>query len=432
MNTAAHVTHSPDGRIPLAVLPVRTASTPKLAHGRPASRAEATIFDHPTTGNAVTFHVTAAESQQALLDSIKNAKSSFAIETFEWHDDRAGNAVVNALAARIRAARARGKRFDVRVIIDGTGMKDRPGDRAIVDKLRAIGVDARVYNLPNGTLTHRKLYIQDGDQFITGGRNIGDEYLNRTYIGNDGQRHNGWHDLMLTVEGSETERILASFYQDWALVGGTVPDHVPATHPSETGATMVQSFGTDPDRNIYSIRRAHNAMIAGAQYEIVLEVPYLSDTEMLNNLIAAKQRRPGLSIKVIIPGVPEGSMEGAVMDIVDRQSAARLQAAGIDVRVFNGGHENGKALRRFSHLKALVVDRQIVSVGSANADARTFQSNHELNTVISDPNVAADLMNKVLLPDWQDAHAFDPSTAQARDPLTALRNGILGGLSGLF
>src|SRR6185312_5682363 len=61
-------------------------------------RAERAIFNHPTTRNAVSFHWTGAQSEQVLLDAIKGAKQSFSIETYEFHDDRTGHAVLKALA----------------------------------------------------------------------------------------------------------------------------------------------------------------------------------------------------------------------------------------------------------------------------------------------------------------------------------------------
>lgn len=63
---------------------------------------ERVVLDNPTYHNQITLHPSADESRQALLDSIKNAKSSFYIETFIWHNDEAGREIAQALIDRKR------------------------------------------------------------------------------------------------------------------------------------------------------------------------------------------------------------------------------------------------------------------------------------------------------------------------------------------
>ena len=55
-------------------------------------------------------------SREALLDAIRNAKHSFHIETFIWHNDESGNEIIQALAARKAQAKREGRDFDVKVL----------------------------------------------------------------------------------------------------------------------------------------------------------------------------------------------------------------------------------------------------------------------------------------------------------------------------
>ncbi len=57
----------------------------------------------------------------------------------------------------------------------------------------------------------------------------------------------------------------------------------------------------------------------------------------------------------------------------------------------------------FSHFKAMAIDGRVLSIGSANGDARTLAHNHELNCLIDDPATAATFINEVLAPDWRAA-----------------------------
>jgi cardiolipin synthase len=402
-------------------------------------RGDASIFTHPTRQNGVTLHITSAESKVALLTAVQCARQSFFIETFEWHDDHAGNELIQALAARKRAAAAVGEHFDAKVLIDWEGMQSRPGDEAVVAKLKAAGVEVLVYhegyfNGPNiAPLTHRKLYIQDGDRFMTGGRNIGDEYLNKTFKDATGQRQNGWHDLLVTIEGEETSRAIKAFYDDWVVAGGASPTRIPVVNASPTGTAKVQTFVTDPDRQIYGIRTAHAAMIASARHEIDLQVPYLSDSTLIAQLLAAKRARPKLNIRVMLPAQHENTTSGQAYALLNEDSARQLVAGGIEVRMFGGGHENGHAVARFSHLKAMVVDGQVLSVGSANGDARTYGLNHELISVIEDPTSVNHFMDSVIRPDWRDAKPFDPTASAAnQSPFAALTTSLLKGIGSLL
>ena len=392
-----------------------TAGAPAMAGSDPFGGTK--LFNQPTFRNAMTLHSTAADSQRALLDSIASAESSFVIQTFE---------VIAALAARKRRAAAEGKPFEVRVLIDGMGMRAHSGDRAVVRKLAAIGANVRVFEEVKGNaergdpfsqdndvrgtaLTHRKLYIQDGARFMTGGRNIGDEYLQPTYKDkSSGKETNSWHDLLVTIEGDETARAIGSFYQDWVMSGGQKPVNLPTTPSSPTGRIKMQSFDTDPEHGIFSIRSAHQTMIEGARKEIVLMVPYLSDDTLIDQLIAAKFARPSLSIKIMLPEIGEPTLSGRIFTVLNARSAAKLSAAGIEVRMCGGGTEDGVAIQRFSHIKGLVVDRRVLSVGSANGDARSYRANHESITVMDDPATTQKFLDEIALPDWDSSRPYDP------------------------
>lgn len=388
-----------------------------------------------TTRNAITYHVSAEESRVALLDAIRSAKHSFHIETFIWHNDEAGNEIVEALAAKKREAAREGRDFDAKVLIDSIGLRGGSNgtkDREIVDKLKAQGIDVRIFNSRFVSLealgvpiTHRKLFIADGEKFITGGRNIGNEYLMPSFEGAKGVEPS-WHDLLYTVHGDEAARVQQEFYQNWKLAGGTAPDTLPEAKPHATGAARVLSIVTNPHADVFSIREAHAKAIANAQKEIVAIFPYFSDDQLVKDLIAAKEKNtarreslaarartpqereaflravPELSIKVILPGQEEAG-SGLLYPQLNMETARQLLKAGIEVRLYEGAEVDGEMVRRFSHFKGMAIDGKLLSLGSANADARTYGDNHELNTLIADDQAVSEFYAKVVGPDWQAA-----------------------------
>ncbi|MNY55292.1 Major cardiolipin synthase ClsA [compost metagenome] len=105
---------------------------------------------------------------------------------------------------------------------------------------------------------------------------------------------------------------------------------------------------------------------------------------------------------------------------------------GIDVRFFDGGKIDGKDVERFSHFKGMMIDGELLSVGSANGDARTYAANHELVTMISDRKTLKAFQEKVAIPDWESAR---PATLESLDaaPLTTkLKRKVLEALDFLL
>ncbi len=404
------------------------------------------LLSNPTLRNQITYHLTPQASQQALLDAVKDAKKSFHIETFIWHNDDAGNELVQALAKRKAVAKEAGKDFDIKVLIDSIGLRGGSGgskDAVIVDKLKQSGIDVREFNskflsmeAKGIPLTHRKLYIADGEKFITGGRNIGNEYLKPQFQGANGLE-NAWHDLLFTVHGDEAGRIQREFFENWGRAGGAVPKIMPAAVPHATGMAKVQSIVTDPHAQTFGIREAHSKAISNAQEEIVAIFPYFSDDKLVKDLIDAKasntakradlmkaarnkwdrkaidQAVPELKVKVLLPGNKEASREGSMYYHLNQESASQLLKGGVEVRFFDGGKIDGKDVARFSHFKGMAVDGKLLSIGSANADARTFGANHELNTLISDKKAVKEFFDKIITPDWNSARKATLSEIQS-------------------
>ncbi|MBO9541824.1 phosphatidylserine/phosphatidylglycerophosphate/cardiolipin synthase family protein [bacterium] len=436
----------------------------KAALKKAAKSLDNLVLSSPTLRNQVTLHVSADEAHKALMDSIKNAKKSFHIETFIWHNDEAGNDIARRLGAKVRLARMKGEEFDAKVLIDGLGLRNGTGgagDAKLMDKMRKYGVDVREFNRHKVSLdpvgipiTHRKLYIADNDSFITGGRNIGDEYLKPTFKNGD-KVETSWHDLLYTVKGEETDRIHREFFENWERAGGKAPSDLPKPAPV-SGEAKIQSFVTDPHAGTKSLQEAHFKAIRGAQKEIMAIYPYFSDDGLINELISAKrantakraellgaaqnkydrmaidQAVPELQVKVLLPGHREAGGEGAVYTLLNQENARQMLQEGIDVRYFYGGKIDGKEVERFSHFKGMMIDGELLSVGSANGDARTYASNHELVTMISDPKTLKAFQEKVAIPDWESARPASLEALDAAPLTTKLKRKVLEALDFLL
>jgi cardiolipin synthase len=376
----------------------------------------------------VSFHFSTQDSRRALLDSIQDARKSYYVETFIWHNDEAGHEVLQALAAKKKAD----PDFDVKILIDGFGLRQGSGghnDTAIVDELRKIGAEVLEYrptwHSPETkqavplAYTHRKLYIADGEQFISGGRNIGNEYLKPKYkLAEQGVTEHSWHDMLFTVKGDETGRVLDEFMKNWERAGGTRPAQMPQVVPSATGTARIQSFTTDPIAGTQELWEAQSRAIQNAEREIVARYPYFSDDELVAELIRAKQAKPELNVKVLLPANKEASHEGDIYSALNKETATQLSQAGIEVRMFEGG-------------KAMSVDGELLSIGSANADARTFNGNHELNTFIADRE-ATRKFNAMTARDWRESRPVTLADLAPASADEAQKRGVLEALDFLL
>ena len=381
------------------------------------------LLDRPTLSNRIDFLPGATESRSALLDAIRQARKSFFIETYIWHADESGLEIADALIARVSEARKRGETFDARVLVDSIGLRSTYGtkDRTIIEHLARHGVRAEIYNkgfvdfsarslVP---ITHRKIFVADGEVAFTGGRNIGNEYLRPTFLGtfgNPATHQNSFRDLMVRIEGEEAGRLQDRFLEGWSrTTGEALPPSTPRKAARGPGAPIpMQTFVTDPSRGRYEIRDLHLASLREARKEILIVSPYLADDTMIEALIHLKREKPQLRIKVLIPYSGEGGKDLNYQ--AGLTSASQLLEGGIEVRLTQGGghrHRKRNPVAAFTHMKTLVIDDRFMTVGSANMDARTYHSNHEAIVGIADRNTVKQFLARIGNPDWKSGLPID-------------------------
>ena len=118
-------------------------------------------------------------SFMARLELIAKAETSIDIEYFIFKPDRIGQLLVQALKTKAREG------VKVRILIDKSPLAP-PLSADVSYLLSLYGIEVRYFNpitfLSLGRAfhrTHRKMLIVDGQEVITGGRNIGEEYFLR-------------------------------------------------------------------------------------------------------------------------------------------------------------------------------------------------------------------------------------------------------------
>lgn len=175
-------------------------------------------------------------SLYARVDMIRRAKKSIDLETFIFNTDTAGKIMLKELAD----AAKRGVK--VRVLVDkapGTFQMNEHVAKVMKDK----GIEVRYYNpAPIYKLNevqfrnHRKLMVRDGEEAITGGRNIADEYF-------DLSKKFNFHDRDVTVEGEVVKSMDKTFANFWDSRMVEIPKVLrkpEMVHPSDPNITNIE------------------------------------------------------------------------------------------------------------------------------------------------------------------------------------------------
>lgn len=368
-------------------------------------------FDIPyaTPGNRVSLHVDGPNAFPALERLIQTARRSLYIETFIWHDDATGKRIAHLLID----AQRRG--VDVRILVDSLGLRmssGGPKDVQMITWMRQQGLNVREFNplvlnhrgLP---VTHRKLYIADGQRFLSGGINIGDEYAN------------GWHDLLFEVHGQAAGLVALEFSYNWKFTTGEELAVEPAR---PEGNATVGIIVTDPHRKRYDLRETTLRLLGEAKKSIRLIMPYFSDDELIGGLKAAAKR--GVQVQVILPV----SNDERTFGYINSAETVDLLTAGVQVRFYHGAQIEGRFVERFSHVKFLMVDDEIASVGSANGDRRTMVANHELNALIRDPGFIEEAHRELWGPDWAQSREASLLELEKRSTKEKVFGAVLRGI----
>ncbi len=309
-----------------------------------------------------------------LREDLRTARSAAYVQTFSFEGDRVGTSLARAL----EASPARDRRLLVDGfsllyhndrLIPGPAWLERPFRREVllthrwVRRLRARGVGVRFGN-PLGPWpvrllrrSHKKLAVVDERVVYLGGINFSD--------------HNfAWHDMMLRVEDPELGRILAADLRaSW--------EGQPAALDRQVGPLRVVTLnGRD---NAVRMRPVVDA-VRGARRTIDVASAYLSHP-FTRHLAAARRR--GVRVRVLTPS---------------RNNKSNLARHVLHV-AHRHGFEVGRYAGGMSHVKAMLVDGELLVAGSSNFDFMSYHILEEIVVVTRDAGVVRAFQERVWGPD---------------------------------
>ena len=324
-----------------------------------------------TTDNRVKVYTNGAEKFRDLMDDIRGAEKHIHFLYFIFRTDEIGDAILDLLAEKA----AQG--VDVKIIYDSMG-NIAVSSRGFA-KVRAAGGRVFRYSplitsfVSANYRNHRKLAVIDGRVGYIGGMNIGKEYA-------EGRgKLSPWRDTHLRLEGSAVGMMESAFIGDY-LYAAKERDRVDDARRffgpgnDHAGSSAVQIVTSAPEAGRYHIHDAYAKLINAAEKYLFIQTPYLvPDRTVMDGLrIAATS---GVDVRIMIPESPDKYF--VYMATLDY--ARTLCKHGVKIYRHRG----------FLHSKMLVADDQVVSIGSANLDLRSFFLSFEANAFIYDPAVVA-------------------------------------------
>lgn len=345
-------------------------------------------------GNRVRLLRSGGECLDCVRTLVREATSSLHFEIYIWEDDATGR----MLLAELQAAAARG--------VAVRGVVDQVGSWSARDMIRRSGLDLRFYHPISHRLpwsdwhrrNHRKLLIADGARAVTGSANWADAYnceLNPAC----------YRDLGLLLEGPVVPALASDFAASWRRTGGK-PFAAPAP---AAPATPEPGWQTGVEIQVVStlngggraLRRHLKLVLGQLRRRALLASAYFIPGPALLRALRRALRR-GVALTFLVPGVTDHPVTQAA----SRATYGRLLRAGAAL------WERGE---RMFHVKAAVLDEDLVMLGSANLDARSFRHNLELNLVLRSPSLAREV-RAVLEADLVASHPVTLAEWTAQPP----------------
>jgi len=322
-----------------------------------------------TNNNQVQVLRDGAETFPAIFQSIEQAKYHIHLEYYIVEDDTIGNYLRELLIRKAQEG------VEVRFIYDDVGSWEltRKWLRTMTDAGVKVDCFMRV-RFPNLTSrvnyrNHRKILVVDGDTAFVGGLNFADRYQ-------DGVPGIGpWRDTHLKFTGGAATALQIIFMADWYFVSKEILKGEKYFNPFESGdGKLVQISASGPDSDWESIGQAYFSAIASANQYVYISTPYLMPPPDIVTALKTSALG-GIDVRIIVPGLSDAiTAKWGTNSYIEE-----LLEAGIKIYFYKAG---------FIHSKVIVVDGVFSSVGTANLDFRSLETNFEVNAMIYNEEIA--------------------------------------------
>jgi cardiolipin synthase A/B len=355
-----------------AELGVRKFAGPKLpADAAPILALAARLGDfEPFGGNRIEMSTNYTGSIDRLVQDIEAAQHHVHLLYYIYGDDELGRRVAEALG---RAAK---RGVKCRVMMDAVGSKQALKHLAPIMRRDGIEVQAVLqvgfwrrgaarFDLRN----HRKIAVIDGIIGHTGSQNVVNPEFVKGYPN---------EELTVRVTGPVVVQLQAVFLADHFFETGSGLDELGLfPEPAPCGETLAQVVPSGPGYQHENGQELMIALLYTARERVVITTPYFVPDEPYFQAVRSAVLR-GVEVHLVLSEHANQLMT----QLAQRSYYEDLLAAGVIIHLYQP---------RFLHAKHLSIDDHLVLIGSTNIDIRSFALNAEVNVLVYDAKVAAEM-----------------------------------------
>ena len=349
-------------------MPKRFQKLAKMLHTNGGSQ----LFN----GGKIDVLTTGTDTFDALFNDLMNAKEHIHIEFYIIENDEVGNKLCEILSQKAKEG------IRVRLIYDYLGGWHLPPfwKKNLIDS----GVFVQPFLATNSLRgfsminyrNHRKLVIIDGKIGYTGGVNIAERYRK-------GNRLGRWRDTFMRLEGAAVHAMQYSFLVDWNFVDGkAITDKKYYPEPGYYEDNFIQIVSSGPDTDWPTIMQGIISAIAIAEKEIFIHTPYFIPPDSIITALETAALS-GVDVRILTPQHSDSPLVSAA----SRSYFEELMKSGIKVYFYK---------YNFLHSKAIVIDRCLSIIGTANMDNRSYEQDYEISAFIYDTKTADTLVDNYL------------------------------------
>ena len=357
-----------------------------------------------TEGNSVEILRNGDQIFPALLEPIRGAKTTIDFLTFVYWKGSIGEEFAQALADRARAG------VRVRVILDALGAVSM--EEECLELMQKAGCQVEwfrpVHKLKfweNNHRTHRKVLICDEEVAFTGGIGIADEWRG------DARNENEWRDTHFRIRGPAVCGLRAAFVQDWAETGRDLfdPDVDKFPEQPKPGSSVVQVVRGAAQSGWTDMTTLVRSLLRMAERRLRVTTAYFVPDEETSQLLCQAAER-GVEVEILLPGP---HTDKRFVQLAGESQYEELLESGIRIWAYQPS---------MLHAKIMTVDGAVANVGSSNFNSRSLELDDEVNLVVFDPDVVAQL-DAHFEEDVSRSERMDPSQWEDRSLVQRVKEG---------
>ena len=331
---------------------------------------EMSTDNYITSNNDIQVYFAGEEFFSDLKKEIANAKKFINMEYFIFQFDAIGKEIADLLIKKVNEG------VEVNLIIDGVNLANFKLKRYFKNTGVNVYLFFRTYiplfNVRINYRDHRKVTIIDNRVAFVGGMNIGDEYLGKGKIGY-------WRDTSVKIYGDIVSSFEKEFYFSLSIVKNKylrdekISNEISLKYEEDDNVYM-QVISSGPNYEFPAIRDNYIKLIQEARKSVFIQTPYFVPDDLLLDTLKSAVLS-GIDLKIMIPN----KADHPFIYWINQYYVGELLRLGANIYRY----ENG-----FIHSKTILVDEEVVSVGTCNFDYRSFYLNFEINLNIYNKEVA--------------------------------------------